>query len=309
MAATVLVVDDSEAARSTINRALTEAKLDLQVLEAGDGAEALPIAVSGDVDIIIADIIMPRLDGIELLRAVRKQYDPESLPVILVTSRADGETRTTSFESGVNDYLTKPFSTIELINRIQVQLRLLGLQTELRRANERYRVLGTHDDLTGLPNRRSFFDITRRELARSRRHQFSMSVSILDVDRFREVNNRVGYLIGDAIITELAVVLSKNLRSSDVLARLGGEKFAALLLQTDMSEARFTSERLCDAVRAHTFPHQQGGMVTLSVGTATFPNKDIESIDELINAAEASLDRAKERGGDRIELWDAISEI
>ena len=308
MPATILVVDDSDAARAAIRRPLEEAELDLRVVEAVDGAEALPLALAGDIDIVITDIIMPKLDGLELLRAIRKQLDADNLPIILVTSRADGETRAMSFEAGVNDYLSKPFSSIELVSRIQVQLRLLALQNELKRANERYRVLGAHDELTGLANRRNFFDASRREMARSRRHRFAMSVAILDVDRFREVNNRVGYLVGDAIITEMGVVLAKNLRSTDMLARLSGEKFAALLPQTDLGEARLTSDRLCEAVRAHTFPQQPGGMVTLSVGTATFPTNGIESVDELINAAEASLDRAKERGGDRVELWDAITE-
>jgi diguanylate cyclase (GGDEF)-like protein len=291
-----------------MRRALEDAELDVRVLEAGDGAEALTIALSGEVDIVLSDVIMPKLDGLQLLRAIRQQRDAESLPVILITSRTDGETRHSSYDSGVNDYLTKPYAPIELVSRIQVQLRLRALQDELKRATERYRVLGAHDELTGLANRRHFFDVCRRELARSLRHRFSMSVAVLDIDAFREVNTRVGYLVGDAIISEMALVLAKNLRTTDVLARLGGEKFAVLLPQADLAEARLISARLCDAVRAHTFPHQQAGMVTLSVGTSTYPTAGIESIDELVNAAEASLDRAKERGGARVELWDAAGE-
>ena len=223
-------------------------------------------------------------------------------------ARTEPETRHTSYDAGVNDYLTKPFTPLELVSRIQVQLRMRALQDELKRATERYRVLGTHDELTGLANRRHFFDLCRRELARSRRHEFSMAVAVLDIDGFREVNTRVGYLVGDAIISEVALILGKNLRATDVLARLGGEKFAVLLPQTDLAEARLISDRLCEAVRAHTFPHQQAGTLTLSVGTSTYPTPGIESVDELVNAAESSLDRAKERGGARVELWDAAVE-
>jgi len=300
---TILIVDDSEVSRSSIRRALEYAGLEVQVLEASDGAEALPVALSGRVDIVVSDVVMPKLDGIELLRAIRAQRDAESLPVILVTSLGDGDTRSQSFEAGASDYINKPFSPAELVNRVQVQLRLLRLQEELRRSSERYRVLGSHDELTGLANRRHFFELARREMARSRRHRFSMSVAIADIDSFREVNTRVGYLVGDAIITEIGMVLGKHLRTTDVLSRLGGEKFAALLPQTDTSDARAVSDRMVQAVHAHAFPNHATGGLTLSVGAATYPSGGLESVDELVNAAEASLDRAKSQGGGVAELW------
>lgn len=308
MAATVLLVDDSDAGRASMRRALEDAELDVTILEAQDGAQALGLALGGQVDVVLSDVVMPKLDGIQLLRAIRQQKEPEALPVILITSRSDEGTRAASYESGVSDYLTKPFLPLELVSRVQVQLRLLGLQSELKRATERFRVLGAHDELTGLANRRHFFDLCRRELARSRRHSFSMSLAVLDIDGFREVNTRVGYLVGDAIINDVSVLLSRHLRGTDVLARLGGEKFGVMLPQTDLALARGVAARLCEAVRAHTFPQQQSGVLSVSVGSATFPTVGIESVDDLINAAEASLDRAKERGGARVEVWDAAGE-
>src|SRR5262245_41750718 len=142
---TVLVVDDSEASRVNIRRILEEAELEVRVIEAQDGAEALPQALSGDVDIVLSDIVMPKLGGIGRLRGIRLQKDAEALPVILVTSQDGAETRGLSFESGANDYLQKPFSPAELVSRIEVQLRLRRLQDELKRQSERYKVLGTHD--------------------------------------------------------------------------------------------------------------------------------------------------------------------
>ncbi len=304
VASTVLVVDDSEATRGSIRRILEEAELDLRVLEAADGAEALPLALSGEVDIVVSDIVMPRLDGIQLLRGIRQQRDADSLPVILVTSQVDSDVRSSSFEQGASDYLSKPFTAVELISRIQVQLRLRRLQDELRLASERYRVLGTHDELTGLANRRHFFDTCRKELARSRRHHSAMGVAIIDVDHFRGVNHRVGYLVGDAIITEVGLLITKTLRATDTLARLGGEKFAALLPRTDIHEVRLMAERLLAVACAHAFPGHRIGDLSLSVGAAVYPAGNIETIDELVNAAEASLDLAKGRGGCRAEVWD-----
>jgi two-component system, cell cycle response regulator len=290
---------------------LEQSSLSLRVVEAADGAEALPVALSGDVDIVISDIVMPRLDGIQLLRGIRQQRDWDTLPVILVTSQAEEETRNVSFEAGANDYLTRPFNAEDLLGRIKVQLRLKGLHEELKRADERHRKLGTHDELTGLANRRHLFDLTRRELSRARRHNLAMSVCILELDDVREVGQRVSHLVGDAIITDLAAVLTRNLRTADVLARLGPHKFAALLPHTDLAQGRAAGERLRSAVANFTFPGSARAELSVSVGFATYPTGTIETVDELINAAEASLDKARERGGDRVEAWtgsDAASE-
>ena len=210
---TVLVVDDSEQLRETTRRMLEQSSLSLRVVEAQDGAEALPIALSGDVDIVVSDIVMPRLDGIQLLRGIRQQRDWDTLPVILVTSQAEEDTRNVSFEAGANDYLTRPFNTEDLLGRIKVQLRLKGLHEELKRADERHRKLGTHDELTGLANRRHLFDLARRELSRARRHKLAMSVCVLELDDVREVGQRVTHLTSEAIITDLAAVLARNLRT------------------------------------------------------------------------------------------------
>ena len=303
MVPTVLLVDDSESARGLMRRTLEQSDLGVQIVEAQNGAEALPLALSGDVDVVISDIVMPSLDGIGLLRGIRAQRDADALPVILVTSQGDYETKEASFCAGASDYLTRPFAPAELVSRVQVQLRLKSLQSELRRANERHRRLGTHDELTGLANRRHLIDTCRRELARSRRHEFSLSVMVLDIDGFRDLNNRVGHLVGDAIIAELAQLLVRELRTPDVAARLGGGKFAALLPQTDPTQAQLVCTRLFDAVRAHAFPSHDVGQLTLCAGHASYPSGNLESVDELFNAAEACLDRAKENGPGRIEGW------
>ncbi len=302
----ILVVDDSDSARDLVRKALQSSGLDLEVVEAEDGAVALQKVLEGGIDIVLSDIVMPKLDGVELLRAIRKHHDADALPLILITSRTGDEVRTQSFEAGVNDYLCKPFSAIELVSRVQVQLRMRALQDELKQANERFRKLGARDELTGLANRRHFFELVHRELSRARRHLLPMSICVIDLDGFREVNNRVGYLIGDAIISETAVVLGRAARGDDVLARIGGEKLAALLPQTDAAEAQNLGEQLCEAVRTHVLPHPNAARVTISIGVATFPSHGVESVDELFNAAEASLDRAKERGGDRVELFEAV---
>src|SRR5690606_13488020 len=145
------------------------------------------------------------------------------------------------------------------------------LQKELRRANERHKRLGSHDELTGLANRRYIVEQSVRELARSRRHDFAMSLAILDIDHFREINNNVGHLVGDAILTELGGILQQELRTPDVVARLNGGKFGALLPQTDQDRALHACERLLSAVRAHAFAGHRAGEISIAVGVACYP--------------------------------------
>lgn len=304
MISRVLLVDDSEVARGMMRRTLEECtELDLQVVEAADGAAALPLALSGDVDMVISDIVMPNLDGIGLLRSIRQKKDADALPVILVTSQSDYDKREMSFEAGASDYLTRPFAPIELVSRVQVQLRLRHLQQELRRTSERHRRLGSHDELTGLANRRHLMEQCRRELARSRRHRFAMTVVVLDVCDLREINQRVGNLVADAILTELAGIIARGLRAPDILARIHGGKFAALLPQTDAEQAHRVTQRLLAAVERHAFPGHDEGQIAMCAGYADYPGGNLESVDELINAAEACLDRAKESGPNRLLGW------
>ncbi|HSI06061.1 MAG TPA: diguanylate cyclase [Myxococcota bacterium] len=300
---TVLVVDDSEALRIATRRMLEQSSLSLKVIEAADGAEALPLALSGQVSIVVSDIVMPRLDGIQLLRGIRAHRDWDSLPVILVTSQAEEDTRNVSFEAGANDYLTRPFDSEELLGRIKVQLRLKSLHEELKRADERHRRLGTHDELTGLANRRHLLDLTRRELSRARRHKLAMSVCILELDDVRAVEQRVSHLAGDAIISDLATILTRNLRTADILARMGQHKFGVLLPHTDAAQGRAAGERLRSAVGSYTFPGSLRAELSVSVGVATYPTGALETVDELVNAAEASLDKARGKGGNRVEAW------
>ncbi len=305
---TVLVVDDSEALRTATRRMLEQSSLSLKVLEAADGAEALPLALSGQVAIVVSDIVMPKLDGIQLLRGIRAHRDWDSLPVILVTSQAEEDTRNLSFEAGANDYLTRPFDAEELLGRIKVQLRLKALHEELKRADERHKRLGTHDELTGLANRRHLLDLTRRELSRARRHKLAMSVCICELDDVREVGQRVNQIAGDAIISDLATILTRNLRTADILARVGTHKFGVLLPHTDATQGRAAGERLRAAAASYTFPGSAKSELSVSVGVATYPTGALETVDELLTAAEASLDKARGKGGNRVEAWSPGSE-
>ncbi|MBI3179125.1 MAG: diguanylate cyclase, partial [Deltaproteobacteria bacterium] len=248
MSTTILLVDDTDALRGEMRRILEEADLDVRIVEASDGAQALPLALSGDVDIVLSDIVMPSLDGISMLRSIRQHRDVGNLPVILVTSQSEQETRGLSFEVGASDYLSRPFSPAELVTRVQVQLRLRELQRELQRANERHRQLNQIDELTGVANRRQFTELCRKELARTRRHELSLAVAMLDIDDLRGINTRAGHRAGDALITEVAGVIQRQMRAADVLARFDSGRFALLLPHADGAQAAGVVERMRELV-------------------------------------------------------------
>jgi len=303
--ATILVVDDNESLRVQAREILTHAALGLTVLEADNGARALPIALSGRVDLVLSDVVMPELDGIGLLRAIRQQRDAESLPVILVTAQQEGGARELGFEVGASDYLTRPFSSVELVARIQVQLRLLAMQEELRRASERYEQLSTRDELTGLANRRFFVDACGQELSRCHRHKLCFTVAVFDIDHLKAINQRVGHRAGDALIAEVGEAVRRHLRQDDTLAHVAGGKFAMLLPHTDAAQGRLASERLCLAVAAAVFSSHPAGPVTVSVGASSYPAGGVDTIEALMNAAESCLDRARGEGGNRAVSADS----
>lgn len=289
----VLVVDDSETARAQLRRALEASDLPVRVMEASDGSEALPVAVAGEANMVISDIVMPRLDGVSLLRGIRQQWSREDLPVILLTSRDDIEQRTVSFESGANDYLTKPFSDIELVTRVQVQLRMRLLQDELNRANEAYQELERRDPLTGLSNRRRFLEQCSHELNLARTQGHALSVALFSLEA--QESPRLADSSSDVLVTETAQNIASALRQTDTLARVGETKFGVILPHTDAAAAASTCARIRDTLHARQPQLFADAKHQLCDGSATFYAGNIDTLEGLLNAAEASLQQARQQ--------------
>ena len=165
--------------------------------------------------------------------------------------------------------------------------------------------LSTVDELTGLPNRRAFFDIFMNEYVRSKRFGLPLSVAIIDIDLFKQVNDTYGHLQGDHVLAECAKIFSKSIREKiDIVARFGGEEFIMLLPQTDMNRSRFVLERLRKAIEEHHFQPVESSKslkITVSMGLTGIDGKGEHSLDEIVNAADKALYKAKELGRNRIE--------
>lgn len=291
----ILVVDDNTTTRSDMIRILKASDPLIEVSEARDGIEALKILGESSVDLIIADLVMPRMDGIKLLSAVRQDERLQDTPVVIVTAKSHVEEKLLSFEHGAQDFLTKPYHAAELVARTRVMLRLRAQM----RAIEQRAVL---DGLTGLYNQNYLTGALTRELKRCQRHGLTLSCLMIDVDDFKAINDTHGHLAGDAVLRAIGNMLQTTLRGYDFAVRYGGDEFLVILAQNTASGAIHLAERLREMVSQHAFfPNQRGAApITVSIGVASRQGSAVESPAELIEVADQALYQAKTDGKNRV---------
>ncbi|RNC68029.1 MAG: diguanylate cyclase [Desulfuromonadales bacterium] len=309
MTKTVLVIDDSSTLREEILKIVRDASLFDTYLEASDGLDGFKVLLNNKVDLVLCDLEMPRMDGFRFLSMMRSREEFHDLPVIMLTSREDRDTKIRGLEQGASDYVTKPFDPGELAARVRVQLKVKGLQDELKRSNELLRKLSITDPLTHLHNRRHLMEMVEREFQRTSRKGGHLSLVMLDIDYFKKINDTYGHQEGDQVLAILAEIVTKRLRSYDMAARYGGEEFVLLLPETPLSEAQAIAERLRVEVQDHPFSGRlQHLIMTISLGVATYPSSRVESIDSLFRQADEALYRAKQGGRNRVELMAGAGE-
>lgn len=271
--ATILVVEDDPEINALM--ALTLRVEECEVLQARDGQQALKILEERTPDLILTDVMMPRMTGYELARILQEQAATRYIPLIFVTAKSEMEDRVRGLEMAI-DYVCKPFAAPELIARVRAALRMSRLQEQLRASNEKLAQLATTDSLTGLCNSRHFYLELENEIQRARRFGQPLSVVLFDLDFFKRVNDSWGHAQGDRVLQEFARTLDGARRHIDVVARLGGEEFAALLPATDSAGARVFAEKVRQATENLNIPcrtldgnEAPNIHVTVSAGSAT----------------------------------------
>jgi two-component system cell cycle response regulator len=307
----ILVVDDDRAGIRTVRDALKSSSY--QIVEAYDGASALAKVRDEKPDLVLMDVEMPGLNGVEVCRIIKANPGENGfgfIPVILVTARGAGG-KVEGLELGADDYLVKPFDASELAARLKSMLRLKALQDELIARNREldhinqaldekkreFEELSRTDALTSLFNRRYFEERFRVELARSKRYRSPLTCLMIDLDHFKTVNDAHGHPIGDQVLRDVAGIVKDTLRDVDLVARYGGEEIVAILPETGPLEGRHVAERVRAAVEAHrTVRGDIEAKVTISVGVATYPVPGLEEAEDLLRAADDALYRAKDSG-------------
>ena len=296
----VLVVDDEEILRNLLSDVLQEEGYNVRSL--GCAEQALKLVTEGEVDIIITDIKMKGMDGIQLLKKT-KEISPDT-DVIVMTGYASIETAVESMKLGAIDYLNKPLNIeqIRVIVNKAVRQRLIKKKAE---ESGFYKKLSQLDGLTELFNHRFFQQLLEIEIARARRENWPLSLVILDIDNFKIFNDKNGHPMGDLALKKLSWLLKNNSRSCDFVARYGGEEFAIIIPNMNKKQAEGMANRLRKAVEKSKFEREKvlpGGVFTISMGIAEFPS-DAKNRQQLIEHADQALYEAKHAGKNKVCVY------
>ncbi|AMV73223.1 diguanylate cyclase [Desulfuromonas carbonis] len=298
----ILIIDDSRTSRLQVREIIEPTGLFCEFREAADGLEGFKQLLDRPADIILCDLEMPGLDGGKFLQLLAGRQELANLPVIMLTGHEDQEAKVRLLGQGASDYVTKPFNPGELLARVKVQLKIKTLQDSLRESNLRLKELAATDPLTGLANRRTLMSTLEREFRRSQRNGAPLSLLMVDIDHFKQVNDRYGHQQGDAVLTTVAGILRRHLRPYDLAARFGGEEFSLVLPETGLDEAVRVGERIRLAVAGQAFPGPLVDLeLTVSLGAAVFPAPGIGSDEDLIRVADHALYQAKDSGRNRLQ--------
>lgn len=296
-----LVIDDDRFIRTVLSQMLADAGY--QVSEAANGKEALALCRERHFPIILSDWLMPEMDGIAFCRSFRALPAERYSYLILLTSQGGKEQLITGLEAGADEYLTKPVNEAELMVRLKTARRILDLETSLQQSLEEIKELSIHDPLTGAFNRGYLDQTLPLELKRSFRYLRDLSLVMIDLDRFKQVNDSWGHQAGDAVLKHCTGLISGAIRREiDWLARFGGEEFVLVLPETDQAGSLVVADRLRGLIAGTPclFEGQQIA-VTASFGAVTKGPSDIGvNIDQLLRQADACLYEAKQGGRNRV---------
>ena len=294
---TILVADDEPINRTLIQRRLERAGY--RVLVAENGREAVEAALGQLPDLIILDVMMPLMDGLEACRLIKDDEATRDVPVIFLSARDETDVKVRGLTLGANDYISKPFKAEELLARVEVAMRLKRERDDLRSTALVAQERAMTDALTGMLNRYGLQRVLTHEHAEARRYTRSLSCLMVDLDNFKTINDSFGHIAGDTALKQVAAILTQVVRRSDMVSRYGGDEFLVLLPETDLDGADALGEKIRASAASQIFgdgsPHFQ---LTLSIGAATLA--DDESGNDMIARADMALYAAKEQGRDRV---------
>ncbi|MBM9500490.1 diguanylate cyclase [Leptospira sp. 201903071] len=271
--------------------------------------------------LILLDILLPGITGIEILRMIREKPELKDIPVIMITALKEPSVLQEAFDTGAIDYVVKPFDSIELLARVRSALRLFEEMThrkerekelekltdQLQEVNAYLLAIARTDGLTGLFNRRYFDEVLATEWKRCWRTGNSVALLMLDIDHFKLYNDAYGHQAGDQCLKQVSGAIRECARrAGDVAARYGGEEFAVILPETSESNAVIVSRNILEKIEKLGIPHsasKSSPIVTVSIGMATLSPSPENSIPELIERADKALYLAKEEGRNCLRFY------
>lgn len=290
----LLVVDDQPINIHTIYQIF---HTDHEVFAATSGAQALEFCRHTPPDLILLDVVMPEMDGLEVCRRLKAEPSTADIPIIFVTAQTDPTDETRALETGGVDFITKPANPAVVRARVKTHL-------TLKAQGDILRGLVFVDGLTGVANRRRFDEMLQAEFRRCRRSATPLALLMIDIDHFKRYNDHYGHPTGDACLQAVASALKGHFtRSHDLVARYGGEEFVYLIPECSQADSRVKAENLRQAVQGLGIPHAASptdSSVTLSIGVAAFIPDGQNTPQQLVAAADKALYVAKASGRNRV---------
>jgi two-component system cell cycle response regulator len=295
----LLIVEDSPTDAKLLKSLLKNLACNLWTVHSGE--EALSICNNHPIDIMILDMLLPGLNGYEVVKQIKEKVSTRSIQIIVVTSLQDIESKIKGFDFGVDDYLVKPINFNEFRARVNSLLKKKAYYDRLMADFEAAVQSAITDRLTGAYNNGYFQHYLKNELKRAERHAYPVSLLMLDIDDFKTVNDSHGHLAGDKLLKEIAEKLRQNMREIDVLARFGGDEFVIILPYTQQEDAAAIAERMrvmfetcVVAVNDHV-----SLSISMSIGVAEF-DPGVDTLQHLIQKADKALYTAKFEGKNKV---------
>jgi two-component system, cell cycle response regulator len=293
----VLVVDDDPLNLKLMAEALSVEKFSVE--QASSGSLALEKIENWQPELVLLDYGMPGLSGLETLQMLRKKQN--YVAVIFVSANTEQELIVDCLGAGADDYIRKPFRFGELVSRVKVRFRIKDLNDALQVANQKLSELAVTDDLTGLFNMRQMYEKIEGELRRAKRFDRRISCVMMDIDHFKEVNDKHDHLFGSFIIKELGALIRKNMRDVDFAARYGGDEFLIVLTETTDKGTQTFTERLRSVIEKHVFTDGKSSLKrTCSFGYSVSDPADKIDAREIVRQADHALYEAKRSGRNRV---------
>ncbi len=295
-AQSILVVDDDLAILDIVGHFITS--LNIPFRTAKDGLEALELMEQEEATIVITDLLMPRMDGMTLIRELKKRWP--TVDIIVMTGYGKDFSYTDVISAGASDFIQKPFNFNELEAKLRRVIRERNLMAALRR-------LSIRDGLTDLYNRRFFEQKLEEEAERSYRQGYPLFLIMVDLDNFKPVNDNYGHQEGDRILKNLAEVLMKSTRKYvDSCFRYGGDEFTVIIPQARLEQVQFIADRI-----RRNYLETDRKNTTLSIGISKFKRTNKKLRDDLyvlLHTADEAMYRAKELGGNRVVVHETAME-
>ncbi|MBW2062403.1 MAG: diguanylate cyclase [Deltaproteobacteria bacterium] len=303
----VLIVDDESLVAEMIEGLLEQIGYTV-VGKAISGSQAVEMTQALKPDVVLMDIKMPDIDGIE---ATRRIYELCATPVVVLTAHETPELVERASVAGVGAYMVKPPNAREMERAITIamarfddMIKLRSMAGELVKANEQLERLSITDGLTGLYNHRHLVKMLESEFTRSIRYNRNLSLLMIDIDHFKRVNDNYGHPCGDLILQDIARLLQNQVRSTDLVARYGGEEITVLLPELGISSTLEVAEKLRQEIEKYPFKCEGKSLtVTVSIGAAAYREKNMQSWKQLLNAADQALYLAKASGRNKVIVY------